>query len=129
MHSPRILLVEDDPLVRAAVQRLLVASGLTVTPVGDGEAAKAAMDEAAPFDLLVTDIQIPGPLGGLGVASEWRQHNRQCPIVFVSSHADAGCLNDTLRPQDIFIRKPFRRAEFIGTIRGLLSRHEPTGMS
>ncbi len=120
MHSPRILLVEDDPLVRAAVLRLLVASGLAVTSVGDGEAAKEAMEEDADFDLLVTDIRMPGRLDGLAVASEWRRRGQR-PIVFVSSHFDGTPATGTLGAQDIFIRKPFRRAEFIGTIRDLLA--------
>ncbi len=121
MHAPRILLVEDDPLIRAAVRRLLVASGLTVTSVGDGEAAKEAMEEDVDFDLLVTDIRMPGQLDGLAVASQWRQRRRQCPIVFVSSHFDDDDLTETLGPRDTFIQKPFRRADFIGTIRDLLS--------
>jgi DNA-binding response OmpR family regulator len=124
MHSPRILLVEDDPLVRAAVLRLLHASGLSVIPVCDGDAAKVAMDDAGDFDLLITDIRIPGRLDGLAVASEWRQHYRECPIIFVSGHCNVDAISNALGPRDIFIRKPFRRAEFIGTIRGMLSSTE-----
>ncbi len=120
MQSPRILLVEDDPLVRAAVLRLLVTSGLAVTPVGDGEAAKEAMEEEIDFDLLVTDLRMPGQLDGLAVASEWRRRGQR-PIVFVSSHFDDTSAPSPLGPQDIFIRKPFRRAEFIDTIRDLLA--------
>ncbi len=121
MHSPRILLVEDDPLVRAAVLRLLVASGLNVTPVADGDAAKIAMDDVGDFDLLITDVRIPGRLDGLAVASEWRRHYRASPIVFVSGHCNGEAISGALGPADIFIRKPFRRAEFLDTIRGMLS--------
>jgi len=129
MNSPRILLVEDDPLVRAAVLRLLLTSGLNVICVGDGDAAKAAMDEDDDFDLLVTDLRIPGQLDGLAVASEWRQRHSDCPIVFVSGHFDCRALADALGPRDIFIRKPFRRAEFIEKIRGMLPSGERMGIS
>jgi CheY-like chemotaxis protein len=125
MNSPRILLVEDDALVRAAVLRLLLTSGLNVISVSDGDAAKVAMDEGDDFDLLVTDIRIPGGLDGLAVASEWRQRHSESPIVFVSGHFDCSALADALGPRDIFIRKPFRRAELIDKIRDLLPPAEP----
>ncbi|MEJ1977094.1 MAG: response regulator [Acetobacteraceae bacterium] len=118
------MLVEDDPLVRAAILRLLLASGLSAISVGDGEAAKMAMDEVGDFNLLVTDIRIPGRFDGLAVATEWRRQHPDCPIVFVSGHFDGSFLANALGPRDIFLRKPFRRAEFLEAIRCLFPSSE-----
>jgi two-component system cell cycle response regulator CpdR len=68
-----ILVAEDDTAVSAFVQRALAYRGHEVTAVGDGLAALARLDEAR-FDLLLTDIVMPGMDGialALKATREW----------------------------------------------------------
>lgn len=68
LGQARILLVDDDPLVRDALTRLLVEAGHQVTSLGDGGSAVQALESPAPFDLLIADQSIPGLSGSELVA-------------------------------------------------------------
>ena len=79
----RILIVEDDPLVRHGMARLLSTAGHNVCTVADGE---AAMREATVFepDLVLLDVGLPG-LDGIGCAERLRQRRYRGPIVFLTA--------------------------------------------
>lgn len=62
MKSLRVLLVEDDPLIRMSTEDQLAECGCDVVAVRDGERALAALQSAA-FDLLFTDARLPGMSG------------------------------------------------------------------
>ena len=68
----RILLAEDDPAVREFVRRALVHSGHDVTAVDDGLGAVEALT-AGTFDLLITDIVMPGGMNGIELARAARE--------------------------------------------------------
>ena len=63
--TERILVVEDDPQVRASVVQQLQSLGYAVSEAADGTAGLASFEAAAqPYDLLLTDVVMPGPLNG-----------------------------------------------------------------
>jgi len=61
---PRVLLADDEPDMRALLEELCRARGFVATLVADGARAIAAIEDAAtPFDLVVSDVQMPGADG------------------------------------------------------------------
>jgi two-component system, cell cycle response regulator CpdR len=63
----KILLVDDDTSMRSMVARALTSDGHHVTEAGDGESALEALGKSPGFDVLLTDVQMPG-MDGLTLA-------------------------------------------------------------
>src|SRR5690348_18030657 len=70
MAGSRILVVEDDPLLAATLERVLTTEGYDVEAVGDGNDALRRARER-PFDLVVLDVMLPG-LDGIAVCTRLR---------------------------------------------------------
>ncbi|MFO7562211.1 MAG: ATP-binding protein [Enhygromyxa sp.] len=85
----RVLLAEDDPVVRLIAERGLQAQGYEVLAVGDGPAALELMDESpGPVDLLVSDVVMPS-MSGYELAERLRQRSPGLKILFVSGYDQA----------------------------------------
>jgi two-component system, cell cycle response regulator CpdR len=80
-----ILLAEDDEAVREFVKRALAHYGHNVTAVGDGGAALAALEES-PYDLLLTDIVMPG-MDGIALALKATKDRPALPVVLMTGFA------------------------------------------
>lgn len=63
----RVLLVEDEDLIRMMASQALQDEGLEVVEAWDGDQAARLLDGPDTFDLLFTDVQMPGTLDGLDV--------------------------------------------------------------
>lgn len=85
----RILCVDDDGLVLAVTSDLLRALGHEVIEANSGRDAAEAMRDPAAFDVLVTDIHMPGGPGGLELAEYARQVRPDLPIIYFSGLAHA----------------------------------------
>jgi CheY-like chemotaxis protein len=86
---PRILIAEDDPAVRAFVTRALTHRGHEVEAVEDGLQALeklGACAEDAPFDLLITDIVMPG-LDGIGLALRVARDRPDLPVLLMTGYS------------------------------------------
>jgi CheY-like chemotaxis protein len=80
-----ILLAEDDEAVREFVKRALAHYGHNVTAVGDGGSALAALEES-PYDLLLTDIVMPG-MDGIALALKATKDRPALPVVLMTGFA------------------------------------------
>jgi DNA-binding NtrC family response regulator len=99
-----ILLVEDDPMLRHAIDRNLTEAGYAVVAAAD---TMAALDEIATrrIDVLVTDIVMPqGKPHGLALARMARIHRPGFPVMFMTGYSDVAMKDDDF-PGPIF-RKP-----------------------
>jgi DNA-binding NarL/FixJ family response regulator len=86
MNLPRIIVVDDSPLVRTMLQELLNRDYAIVASVGDGQAAVEAVQQLSP-ELVLLDISMP-ILNGFEAA---RQIKRLCPstlLLFISEHRE-----------------------------------------
>lgn len=100
----RILYVEDNSYLRETIGLLLEADGRDITSVDSGEAAVEAMD-AAVFDLIVTDVSLPG-MSGLDLARHARKVAPKIWIVLMSGYAFTSGL-DEFGPHSAALAKPF----------------------
>lgn len=87
----RILVAEDDQAVQSFVARALAHRGHTVTAVDDGLQALEALQEAEPgeaagFDLLITDIVMPG-MDGIALALKVARDHPQLPILMMTGYS------------------------------------------
>ncbi|MCE0744089.1 response regulator [Acetobacter sicerae] len=114
----RALVVEDDPAIRDIVATILGLDGYRVTEAADGEAAFDLVVEAGnSYDLLVTDIQLPGPLDGFRLARLLRERLPELGIVCMSGDFTLdGPRPAAALPIVQLLPKPFRREGFLRTV-------------
>ena len=83
----RLLLVEDNVEVAAATKPLLEALGCSVVHVPSADAALDALSGEAPFDIVLSDILMPGSLNGLDLAMMLRHQNPGLPVLLMTGYA------------------------------------------
>lgn len=115
-----ILLVEDEPTVRALAVEALRDHGYAVTEASDGVSGLAVLTGAARVDLLVTDVGLPG-LNGRQLADAAREQRPTLPVLFITGYAGMA-LNDGLPPGMAAIAKPFALDDLTGKVATMLMR-------
>ncbi len=111
----RLLLVEDDPAVRTILERGLKRFGPLLTTAADGMIALEILDTGAQFDVLVSDIMMPG-IDGVELASRCLESRPDIGIVLISGFAEAP-LHRAVNAQDVhFLSKPFALADLAQAI-------------
>lgn len=116
----RLLVVEDDDLVREQLDRQLTALGYQVTLA---ENARAALDRLAEssFDLLFTDVVMPGGMNGRQLADHARLLHPALPVLFTSGYVDDTILGDARFDETMkLLRKPYRRTELAAVLAEVL---------
>ncbi len=115
-----VLLVDDDAAVRGAMRRTLVQAGLSVVEAECGDVASEMLEGAETFDLLVTDVRMPGQRDGMALASDWRRRMPGRPVLFVSGDSIERLDADLLGSSEAVLHKPFQRASLLSTVLRLL---------
>lgn len=119
----RILLVEDDEIMRISVYDRLRKEGWQVDDAADGLTA-LKMFEAKEYSLIVSDIRMPG-LDGLSLLREVRQKNPDCDMIIMTAHGSMENAIDCLRDGATdYILKPFDMDDMIIRIRRLFEAQE-----
>jgi two-component system cell cycle sensor histidine kinase/response regulator CckA len=119
----RILLVEDRAEVRLMARRLLEGLGYQITEVDSALAALTAFDGGATFDLLFTDVVMPGGMGGIDLGREVRRRFPVMPIVFCSGFSNpARTAADVTALGASLIGKPYRKLDLARHLRAVLDR-------
>jgi two-component system OmpR family response regulator len=118
---PRVLVVDDDPRLREVVRYALERGGYAVLEAADGDGALAAVRRERP-DLIVLDVQMPGP-DGLEVCRRLRASGDRTPIVFLTSRTDE--IDTVLGLElggDDWVTKPFVPPVLVSRVRAVLRR-------
>ncbi len=118
----RVLLVEDLPEVRKVMRLRLEREGLCVTEAETGDQAMALVEGGADFDILLTDIVMPGSLQGFELASEVRKKRPGIKVIFMSGHARDALMRPGVGDDDIRLTKPISRAELFDALKRVLSQ-------
>jgi PAS domain S-box-containing protein len=125
----KVLVVDDDDLVRVQVGRHLEALGCEVTACATGAAALEAIAAEPAFDLLFTDISMPGGMDGEELARRARALRPELRILFSSGFADKALVDAAKAcPRSTFLLKPYRRTELARRIEELMGAPEDGGV-
>lgn len=118
----RILVAEDQSDVLEVLVQILTRAGYQVRATSSGDAAKAVFEADPGFDMLLTDIVMPGRLQGTMLARELREIQPDLPVAFMSGYANEATVHGNgLRPQDVRLMKPVQKRDLLRAIEGLLS--------
>ncbi|MBI3974487.1 MAG: response regulator transcription factor [Chloroflexi bacterium] len=120
MSGARILVVDDEPIVREVVERYLTREGYTVRGASDGETA-LRMARAEQPDLVVLDLMLPG-VGGLDVCSRLRTYSAVPIIVLTAKGEETDKIVGLGLGADDYIVKPFSPGELVARVRAVLRR-------
>ncbi len=117
----RILVADDDPGLRTVLRDALSRDGHEVVTAADGGQARLRLDEA-PFDLVLTDLSMPG-VDGAALVREIRREGSAVPILVLTvrrEESEKVALLDA--GADDYVVKPFGVAELLARVRALLRR-------
>jgi CheY-like chemotaxis protein len=114
----RVLVVDDEPLVRRLSRRMLEHAGYEVHEAADAREAIAMLAESGGFDVVVSDLQMP--MDGEALGAHLASQSSQIPILFVSGWVESPARVSALGPM---LAKPFSEALLIDTVRQVLARN------
>jgi CheY-like chemotaxis protein len=116
-----ILVVEDDALVRDFVVAQLHSLGYTTIAAADGRDALARVVSGAAFDLLFTDVIMPGGLNGRELADEVEKHRPGIKVLYTSGYTDNAIIHHGRLDEGVLLlSKPYRRSELARMVRAAL---------
>ncbi|ACG74471.1 two component, sigma54 specific, transcriptional regulator, Fis family [Anaeromyxobacter sp. K] len=118
----KLLLAEDDRIVRVTVRDALEEAGYQVTACADGAQALAAI-EREPFDLVLTDVRLPG-VDGLTLFRRTRRAQPDAGVVLMTAYADADDAVSVMREgaRD-YVQKPFEMDELLLRMQRVRDEH------
>ncbi|MBL6928665.1 MAG: response regulator [Rhodospirillales bacterium] len=124
-RSERILVVEDDESVRQVPATILTDQGYEVVEARDAKEALKHLKEAQPFDLLFTDVVLPGDMNGVEIAEQAEQLQPGIKVLFTTGYAENSVVHHgRLSPGKTMISKPYRRVELLEMVRSMLESED-----
>ncbi|WP_462378969.1 hybrid sensor histidine kinase/response regulator [Pseudomonas sp. Marseille-QA0892] len=128
-HSARLLVADDDPLVREVIVPMLTELGFQLTVCSSGDEAieryEDSLDErgrSRTFDLVFSDIVMPGRLDGIGLAAAIRRLTPEMPVLLATGFSER-------MPQDYgvpVLPKPYTVESLVAALEAELKRGEGT---
>jgi DNA-binding response OmpR family regulator len=126
----RVLIVDDEPMVRDVLERYLRSEGYEVQIAADGEEALRRADDGDP-DLILLDLMLP-KLDGYEVFTRMREAGRRTPVIMLTARGEE---TDRIVGLDLgaddYVTKPFSPREVVSRVRAVLRRSggpAPAGM-
>jgi CheY-like chemotaxis protein len=121
----RILVVDDDPAVRAVTAEMLRQIGYGVAEAASGQAALDALARGEIYDLVIVDIAMSG-LNGIETVRPARERWPGLRVLYVTGYADAAATG-VQTGDDPLTRKPFRLSELTAEVSRALERNRYVG--
>ena len=119
-----MLVVDDEPIVRDAVVRYLEHEGFETLVAGDGDSARALIEEREPA-LVVLDVMLPGT-DGLSLC-RWIRERSSLPVILLTARGEeADRIVGLELGADDYVTKPFSPRELSARVRAVLRRADPT---
>ena len=109
----RVLVVEDDPLIREFVVEALREEGFDVIQAAEGEEALEWCRRQS-ADVLVTDVRLPGKVDGWQIAERCREHHPELPVIYATGFSP---VTPRPVPGGVFLQKPFHPDEIVNAVK------------
>jgi DNA-binding response OmpR family regulator len=122
VKATRVLVVDDEPMVRDVLARYLQNEGYAVDTAGDGEEALAEFDGSCP-DLVLLDLMLPR-IDGLEVFRRIRERSDAAVIMLTAKGAETDRVVGLELGADDYVVKPFSPREVVARVRAVLRRGE-----
>jgi PAS domain S-box-containing protein len=124
--SERIALVEDEDMVRKFAEMNLTSLGYKVAAFANGPDLLQAMDKGLAFDLLFTDIVLPGGMNGRDIAEAVTARAPGTKVLYSSGYTDNAIVHHGRLDEGVsLLNKPFRKAEMAQKVRAVLDGPTP----
>lgn len=121
--SETILVVEDDPIVRESVTAQLKTLGYRILIAVNAAEALAIIDEGTDFDLLFTDVIMPGGMHGGELAKEAAKRRSSLRVLFTSGYTETAVIHHgRLDPGVLLLQKPYRISDLARMVRQALGK-------
>jgi CheY-like chemotaxis protein len=120
-RARRVLVVEDQPLIRLLLVDSLADAGFDVVEAENGDGAIGVLQGLDDIALLVTDLQMPGATDGNAVAAAARSRYPDVAVIYMTGRPDS--LLHPLSGRDVLMIKPFKPSDILKTADRLLA-HE-----
>jgi two-component system, response regulator PdtaR len=117
----KILVVEDQILVRAVIAEALRDAGMRVVEVGNADEAMQHLEAGTPIDFVFTDIELPGSMNGLELVRRLQVRRPDLKLLMTSGRLPA---RDSI-PAGQFVAKPYDIARVVALIRAALGEPPP----
>lgn len=118
MNTSSILLVDDEPLMRLSVMDALKATGYEVQAASTGTDGKALLLSQR-FDILITDLQLPG-VDGLGLLQLCKEHAPRTEVILITAHGSVETAVSAMKLGAYdYVTKPFQMEELLLTVERL----------
>jgi CheY-like chemotaxis protein len=115
-QGARILVVEDDLLIRMMLTEVLIDEGYDVVEAETGDDAVALLNSG--ITLLLTDVQLPGTLNGRALVEFARKTMPDLPVIYTSGRSDATLVQG---PREMAVAKPYQSTEICAAVRRMLA--------
>lgn len=128
MELVKVLIVDDDQESRQLLSEVLEGSGYSVGAVGDGSAAREALDRDGGYRIVIADLHMPKETG-LDLLKHLRQHNWTHHLILMSSFISVA---EKQLAQELgaraLLEKPFRLSELLDVV-GEAAQSKPIGLA
>lgn len=122
-----ILIVDDEPIIRALLEVVLQQAGFRVLTAGSGgDAIAISQSHQGEIELLITDITLPG-MNGWALARTLVEDDPDLAVLFMSGGCDASELDQYERSE--FLAKPFSLVRLLAEVRNLVCQESVHGVS
>jgi len=126
-RKSRVLIVEDEHDLLYSMNLILIKAGFEVSKASNGKEAldifKIAFDKGEPFDLVVTDIQMPD-LTGTELIVKIQEMEKETPILVITGYGSKDLVIELMRLGCLdYLDKPFQPSEFIEHINQVLEKY------
>ena len=116
----RVMIVEDEFLIRLTLCEVLTDEGYEVTQAESGDEALQLLESGMQVSVLLTDIQLPGKLDGRALVQRIRQARPGLPVIFMTGRPEA--MGDQFTgAHEMYVAKPYLPSEICAAVRKMLA--------
>jgi len=126
MNTMRILVADDDPVILKLLEKRLGKEGYDVVVATDGTEAARLLD-TMPFDVVITDLIMPGAIGGIQLLQLAKEKSIEIQVIVITAHSSVDTAVDAMKKGAVdYLEKPvnfdelFLRLEKISEIKALM---------